>query len=247
MTFKFQDGTELILDEGVDVTKFLANRGAPQAKEVEKLFKKYGYNLDTIPGNFLKMFTVDAKELHELSLVLEEIANLSEKYNLDLKSIFEANLRVQIFKRVFLERIKDCLEKGIPFVNSDNTFVKDLTRPTSFADYTEAMPKANKKEAEIENINLDEEDTAVKYEIIKELGKISENSQDSTLTFIISSIISNLDEAIFKAHKSYRFMGTRHIVEDALQGVVLDANMQEVFDKQVLVNFPIQENVERGI
>ncbi len=238
MEFRFQDGTKLILDEGVDVAKFLANRGAPQAAEVKKIFDAHDYNLQVVPGSFLKIFTLDAKEIHELSLVLEEIDTLG------LKEIFEANLNVQVFKRVFLERVKKCLDEGIPFVNSDHTFVRSLYNSNDFASFISTMPSQEKN---VEAANLDEEDNMVKAEIIKELGMINESNDDPTLTFVISSIIANLDGVILSDNKAYRTMGVRHLIENALQGISLDPVMQSVVDTKILVNFPLEPNMERGI
>lgn len=250
MKYKFLDGTEVLLDEGVDNTKFLASFSATQAKEVKKIFTEHGYDIRVVPGSFIKMFNMDAKELHEVSLVLDEIDALG------LKDVFNANLGVQVFKRVYLERIKFCMNNNIPFLNKDNTFVRQLDNATDFADYTAAMPiNEIKTIQEIEEnpavfneakaYVLDEEDKTVKLEIIKMLGQISNEASDPTLTAVLSSIYANLDSVIASDNKNYHFMGIRHLVENAFQGEI-DPAMQSVFDTKVLPLFP-QEGIERGI
>ena len=42
-------------------------------------------------------------------------------------------------------------------------------------------------------------------------------------------------------------MGVRHLIENALQGIRLDPVMQSVVDTKILVNFPLEPNMERGI
>ena len=76
---------------------------------------------------------------------------------------------------------------------------------------------------------------------------INENNDDPTLTFVISSIIANLDGVILSDNKAYRTMGVRHLIENALQGISLDPVMQSVVDTKILVNFPLEPNMERGI
>lgn len=247
MEFKFQDNTKVGLNEGVDLIKFLANRKAVQAQDIKNLFGQHGYNIQVVPGSFLKTFTMDAKEIHELSLVLEEIDTLEEQKGINLKQVFEANLSIQIFKRVFLERIKKCLNMGIPFINSDNSFVRALYDSSDFEDFVATMPTPEKTQASEVPDTLDEEDSAVKYDILRELGKINENNDDGTLTFVVSSIIANLDNVIKNDNKNYRTLGTRHLIEGALQGISLDPVMQSIVDTQILENFPDQSlNVERG-
>lgn len=119
MDIKFKD-TSFLLPEGVDANKFLADTViAVTPKDVLDVFKKHQYQID-MSGEFLKQMTANIKEIAELEIALSEIDKLG------LKDLFSVNLRVASFKRAFIERLKIFLNNNFPYLNEDNTFVKEL-------------------------------------------------------------------------------------------------------------------------
>ena len=250
MDFRFiKDGTKLSLDKDVSKDRYLAlNAAVVNPAGVLSLFAGHGYDLSVVPGAFLKIFTSDEKEMKELEDVLTEIDSLG------LKAVFNLNLRVQTFKRVFLERVKYCLQNGLAYVTENNDFKRELYSDDFFQEYVKlAKPKVEKRVEQVQSSSkvegLDEEDKAVKYDILKKLTDINQNAGDPSLTFIISTIMTNLDEVILKDNKGYRMLGTRHLVQDALQGVNLDSELEYLINEKVLGVFPDNNdlNKERGI
>ena len=249
MKFKFKDNTEFVLDEGVNPNKFLALRAvSTRPKDIKVIFLEQGYDLKVVPGEFLKVFAFNDKEIDELTGVLKEIEELG------LKAIFNLNLRVQTFKRTFLERVKYCIHNNVTYLNEDNTFRPELNNAEAFAEYTaKATPleevKTVQEVEELEKGKLDEEDNAIKYSILKTLTEINQNATDSSITFIISTIMANLDDVIAKDNKNYRVMGTKHLIENALQGVNLDDELEYLINKEILTSFPGSKEVnsERGM
>ena len=49
--------------------------------------------------------------------------------------------------------------------------------------------------------------------------------------------------------KNYRVMGTKHLIENALQGVNLDDELEYLINKEILTSFPGSKEVnsERGM
>ena len=85
-------------EEGVLLTKYLIAIHKAQeniAMDIKNKFVSHGYSLDAVPGEFVKMFTMNEKEVAELGAVLDEINELG------LKDIFNYNLRPVSFKRGF--------------------------------------------------------------------------------------------------------------------------------------------------
>jgi len=211
-------------EEGVLLTKYLNNINKKEENNVLKikdLFETHGYDLSIIPGAFLKIFTLNDKEISELEKSLTRIDELG------LTEIISTNLKVATFKPTFVGRLEYCLNNNVPFLNEDNSIVSMLYNSEVYAQYTaKATPIEEVKTVqEIEenppfydkdNIVtlLDEEDLIIQKEIIKTLTEINrENKDDMTLKFIISTIIANLDSVIANDNKNYRFMGTEHIIE----------------------------------
>lgn len=242
-------------EEGVALTKYLVAIHIAKEENVlrlKKIFDEHGYDLNKIPGEFVKIFTMNEKEIAEVEGVLKEVERLG------LKEIFNANLRPATFKLGMLEKVKYCLNNNIPFVNADNTFVSNLRDNEAFAAYTASTPLEEVSSSTLEetpkfeetNIPtvLDEEDLSVKSDIIKTLTDINRNNPgDGTLTFIISSMITNLDSVIARDNKNYRLLGTKHIVEDALQGMMLTPEIEEIINSKVLVAFGKEEDKNRGV
>ncbi len=248
--FKCTDGTIITLANDVDPSKFLANKDlTSNAGKIIDLFLNRGYDMSTIPGAFIKILSASEKELNELPNILDEIEKLG------LKEIFNANLEVRSFTATFLNRIKEAMAKGIPFVNPDNTFVKEIKYAEDFKNFSVGFtanqnptPIMENNPTPIEINELDAEDLKVKSDIISRLGEINSLNPDSTLTFIISSIISNLDMSLKTDNKAYKTLGERHLVENALQGVALTPEMQNMINTTILAAFPDNNlTMERGI
>ncbi len=250
MKFKCIDGTSINLAPDVDPNKFLALRNyTTNAGVILDLFKNRDYNLESVPGSFLRILTMNEKELSDLPNILDEIDKLG------LKEIFNANLECRSFKASFLERVKTALDKGIPFVNPDNTFISEIKYAEEFKNFNNNFTPNENSTVNNENIvepievkSLDAEDLKVKTDIISRLGEINSLNSDSTLTFIISSIIANLDSVLGSDNKAYRTLGERHLIENALQGVALTPEMQNMISNTILEAFPDNElNIGRGI
>ena len=242
MKYKCKDGTVINLAPEVKPEYFysLINL-TTNAGVIMDLFKNRNYDVSVVPGSFLRILTASEKELSEIASVLDEIEKLG------LRAIFNANLDARSFKSSFIARVKMGAEKGIPFVNADNTFINELKDEESFKAYTEAYLKNKTTTSNTEEAKeLDAEDLTVKSTILSKLSEINSLNSDVTLTFIVSSIIANLDTAIANNNKAYRNLGCRPIIEGALKGVDLTSDMQELIDTKILAAFP-DMNMERGI
>ena len=254
MEFKKFMSLGIKTEEGVTLTKYLiAIHKAEEASviKVKNLFETHGYNISVVPGEFLKIFTMNEKEIAELGKALDKIEELG------LKDIFNANLKISTFKPALISRAEFCLNNNIPFLNSDNSIVSMLYNTEAFAEYT-TRPNDVKTVREIEenpsvfdenkNITmLDEEDLMVQKDIIKTLTEINrENPNDTTLTFIVTTIIANLDGVLANDNKNYRFMGTEHIIENALQGFALTPEMEEIAKNKIMNRFTNSNEVEFG-
>ena len=86
----------------------------------------------------------------------------------------------------------------------------------------------------------------VKTELIKTLTEINQENDDMTLKFIVSTIITNIDSAITKDNKKYRLMGTRHIIEDALQGFNMTPEIEDLVQNKILSKFTQEEEIQMG-
>ena len=113
------------------------------------------------------------------------------------------------------------------YLKEDNTFRSELDTTEAFAEYTARATsledvKTVQEVEQMEQKGLDEEDNAIKYDILKTLTEINKN---------------------------YRIMGTRHLVENALQGINLDSELEYLINKEILTAFPDSKemNNERGV
>jgi len=260
--------------EGIEVTKCLPNvtiAKDEEIKQVIELFEKYGYDIHTVPLSFYKMFTKSGREIKELEEVLTIIEEMDFQISEDvsLKSIFQSDLRYSCFTPSFIARLKFCIANNIEFIYEDNTFIGPLFEADVFASYTVQTPVEElKKVADLaesdyapfakdnavtqENSNtepmslVDEEDLSIRTEIIYTLTKTMEaNQNDTTLNFLITNILANLNDVIAMDNKEYRVLGTRHLVENALQGVNITPELQSELDEKVLKAFSdFSENKE---
>lgn len=275
MKMIFKDGTGIGLREDVENSRFLADRALADrevtvsSSEVKELFLNHGYDLDAVDGSFLKMFTVNAKELKGIKDSLVEIERMG------LQEIFNKNLDYIVFTSGFVSRVDYCLKNQIPFLSEDNRFVSFLRYKTTFdmyvANLTNSMSNTVASNQVVENsisqevmvtpmdliqeqtqeqvspqeLVLDTEDLMVREELLRTLIKLREECNDGTLKFIITSIIANLDSVIALDKKAYKTVGTRHLIYNALSGVVITPDMQEDINS-ILGMFPEMSN-ERGL
>lgn len=266
MKMIFKDGTGIELAEDVENSRFLAVREIATAPgQVKELFESYGYNVKKVPGSFLKMFTVNAKELKKVSDVLEEIEAKG------LKEIFNVNLDYIVFTKEFFDRVKYCMDNQIPFLSEDNRFVSFLRYKTVFDNYVanltsnvqisnamvgradeavvvtpmEQIQEEVQEQVSTQELVLDTEDLMVREELLRTLIKLREECNDGTLKFIITSIIANLDSVIAVDNKLYKTKGTRHLIKNAIYGVSITPDMQE--DINSILNMFPEIDEERGL
>ncbi len=246
---KFKEFTELgiKLDEGVLITKYLMNLPMAKYENAKKIlndFTSNGYNIEIVPGEFVKIFTMNDKEIAELSSVLEEINERG------LKEIFQANLRPGSFKRGFLERVKFCIVNNFPYLNEDNSFIYELYNPQAFAEYTSHKPVSMIKTAqevdrveneklnlEAEIANMDLEDKEVYDYVINNLSYlILQQPTNEDLVKIVNNIKVKLINTL--KSKGYRFLPLTDIIEDVMfEGLEVTPEMESV--KDVILNaFP---------
>lgn len=259
MKLIFKDGTGIELKEGEDANRYLANREvATIPGEIKEAFLEHNYDLNGVNGSFTKIFTMNSKELSVLKNNLVEIDSMG------LKDIFNGNLDFRVFTRNFINKVKECLQKGIPFLNPDNTFANHLITGEEYEVKTNASnvstPKVEAVNPSVSpldlmskeysenkeytgNKELDNEDIAVKEDLLKNLLKLREECNDGTLKFIITSAIANIDTAIANDNKLYKVEGTRHLIEKAMNGVPITADMEEDINS-ILAMFPGKN--ERG-
>lgn len=127
MEYIFSRDLRLKLADGVEASKFDANRVmATIPKNVLSLFLEYGIDLKTeCPGAFLKGFTLNEKELAEVR------GNLKRYEELGMLDVIKANpknIQIRTFKSTFMKRLVECVQKGQPYLNSDNTFADFLVK-----------------------------------------------------------------------------------------------------------------------
>lgn len=235
------------LPDGVDKNKFLGNTPVASAPEdVLNLLKDHGYNVKEVPGAFVKGFTMNPKEIHDFEIALNLI---DEK---GLNPIVASNLRLTHFKTSFLNRVLRCIESGLPYLNSDNTFIKELYSTEATNKYLESRPtvvetpvvetvaptnistpneETSNIEATIESKmeSMDEFDKHLLYDMIEKLNfLVLNNVTNETLANIVSAIPVPLADAI--ARHEYQFIGTNGMLNNILEslGVNIESNEAEM-------------------
>lgn len=192
------------LDEGVKSEYFYSNIALEvNAKDIETVFMSYGYNLSAIPGHFVKAYTMNEKELAEVRESLEEI----QKFG--LKDIFAGDLKLAHFKRVFIERVRRCIEMNVPFLNSDNTIIKELNTNESFNLYLEQ----NAKTATPTNIVNNDHDEVLEARIA---------SMDEFEASIYNSIAEKLNYLILANATNYNLVGLLKLAIRKFAEAILD-------------------------
>lgn len=236
------------LDEGVKAEYFYSNTiFGVNATEVQNVFNNNNYELDSIPGHFAKAFTMNAKETEEVRETLAEIQKLG------LKEIFAGNLKLAHFKRSFVERVKRCIEIGVPFLNSDNTFIKELNTNEAFNHYLEVNAKnitPNNGNSERDEIlearvaSMDEFEVGIYNNIAEKLNYlIIANATNYNLVSILKLAIRRFAEAIL--NKAYELPK-----EEMLNGIISELGLDiESPEAEMIINAvaDLQISVERGI
>lgn len=256
--------------DGVVIDRFYPIKAIAEIPgAVKDAFLEHNYDLNGLPGTFIKIFTLNERELGELMNTLDEIDRL------DLKEVFNTNLELRYFKKRFLERVKYCVNNNIPFLNQDNTFASFLNSEEAFSEYrgtNKNKDKVQVKEEVIEKIEepvkkivpeesnvvsmdfdnlqsmieLDSEDNQVYNEIKTTLEQIKETKQDGSIKFIVDSAISNLGDVIARDSKQYKDAGIGSLVRKATRGVALTPEMEMIINDEILVAFP-ENNIGKGM
>jgi len=250
MEFKFK-GVKINLPEGVEAAKFDANRVMANIPEdVLKLFLEYGIDLKTeCPGAFLKGFTLNEKELAE---VRENLKRYVELGMLDVIKANPKNLQIRTFKSTFMKRLVECVQKGKPYLNSDNTFADFLVKnemelASATVTQTELVNAQMDYEANKEVTNADQvaqmtpEDKQVYNEIVERLNYlVLGNPMDTMLANIVSNATAKVTDAILR--KEYKFLGIREMVESVMfDGIDVTPADNERITNLVLGAFPDEE------
>ncbi len=247
---KFKEFMDLGIktEEGVLITKYLMDiymAELDHAKNVKDKFLDHGYTIDVVPGEFLKIFTMNEKEIDELDKILVEIDALG------LKDVFQDNLRLASFKRAFLERVKFCITNKFPYLHEDNTFIEQLYRADSFALYTVNKPISMiKNTSQIDTTDeketlLDAEDKQVYNEIVESLNYlILQNSTNEYLPAVVNNITKKVVDALVR--KEYHFLPLREVIAGVMfDGLDVTPEMENVRDL-VLSAFPEERGINEG-
>lgn len=232
---------------GVLLTKYLIAIHKAQdsiAMDIKNKFVSHGYSLDAVPGEFLKFFTMNEKEVAELGIVLDKINELG------LKDIFNHNLRPSCFKRGFLEKVKFCMTNNLVYLNEDNTFIKELEDSEAFALYSSHKPLGSIKTAQEINREelLDPEDRQVYNSIVKNLNfLILQNPTNNSLPIIVDNIINKVVDAL--SRKEYHFLPLKDVVDGVMfDGIDVTPEMESLRE-MILEACPdeLQDQEKRGI
>lgn len=254
MEFKFR-GLKVSLPEGVDAPKFDVSRViANIPEEVYKLFQGYGIDLkEECPGAFIKGFTLNEKELAEVS---ENLKRYQELGLIDIIKANPKNLQVRVFKSTFMKRLVARLQEGQPYLNSDNSFADFLLKnemdkiPTQVAQTdlinAQVSYEANKEITNAEQVTqMSPEDKQVYNEIVEKLNYlILANPMDTGLATVVNNAIAKVADAILR--KEYKFLGIKEMVESVMfDGIDVTPEDNERITNLVLGAFPDEERKER--
>lgn len=254
MEFKFR-GLKVSLPEGVDAPKFDVSRViANIPEEVYKLFQGYGIDLkEECPGAFIKGFTLNEKELAEVS---ENLKRYQELGLIDIIKANPKNLQVRVFKSTFMKRLVARLQEGQPYLNSDNSFADFLLKnemdkiPTQVTQTdlinAQVSYEANKEITNAEQVTqMSPEDKQVYNEIVEKLNYlILANPMDTGLATVVNNAIAKVADAILR--KEYKFLGIKEMVESVMfDGIDVTPEDNERITNLVLGAFPDEERKER--
>ncbi len=250
MEFKKFNDLGIKLEEGVLITKYLIPihiADYDTAVTILDTLKKHKYNVDVVPGAFLKVFAMNMKEEKELEEVLAEVDTLG------LKDVWNVNLAPRAFKRSFLEKVKFCIHNHIAYLNPDNTFVSHLYDNERFGAYTKQIPleqvatveqvneepiKVTSEEIETE-AKMTAEDKQVYSEIVEKLNfLILRNATDEVLVKVAKNIMNKIPASILNGEYHY------FSLNDMIKGIMFDGidvtpEVSERIEKLIDEEFPV--------
>lgn len=225
MEFKKFMNLGIKTEEGVLITKFLMSIHLANEANVLKIknsLENHTYTIGVVPGEFLKIFSMNPKEIDEFEKILVEIDELG------LKDIFSANLKTASFKRSFLEKLKFCINNHLPYLNPDNTFISDLYDNEKFGEYSAKVPigqiktiqeinessPISQNDANMEN-KMDMEDKQVYNEIIEKLNYLLlAHPTDEMLAKVVNNVTNKIVSSILR--KEYKFLSLNDVVKSIM-------------------------------
>lgn len=264
LLFAKEKGNKIGLDlaEGVDPNRFLVDSAvASNPGTVQELFTAYNYNLKGSNGLFAKVYTANLKELNEIKNSLDRINEMG------LKDVVESsNMKISSFKKAFLDRVELCFKNGIPFLNQDNTFIKELGNDEDIKNYVTSQVSNNAKEESKETVTsasasnnasqeknelddkigmMDEFDKSIFYDTIEKLNYlVLANPTNEAIAGIVRNIPEKLAAAILR--QEYQFLGTRGMLNNILESLNVNTNSNEA--QMILGAIPeMESNMGRGL
>lgn len=253
MEFRFK-GVKVKLPEGVEASKFDANRVIASAPEdVVRLFNEYGIDLrEECPGVFLKGFTLNEKELAEVSSNLKVY---QEKGLIDIIKANTKNLQVRVFKSSFIKRLLGLITEGKPYLNQDNSFADFLLNNkvnefngvnlnSSVTTNTKAEVETNKNTDELVS-QMNPEEKQVYNEIVEKLNYlVLANPLDTTLSMVVNNAINRVQDAILR--DEYRFLNLQEMVSSVMFDELKLSDYDETRIKDLVLGaFPDEERKMR--
>lgn len=260
------------LAEGIDKNKAFALAGlmSDTSLDVERVFREHEYDLSSFPLKFLKMYTVNEKELGELIEVLKEYKTL------DLKEVANAMMDPIIFKTTFLARVKFCMDNNIEYRDENGLFVPWLFSTEAFAMKTmEATNKGNDvktvqelmnegqeivvKQDAVDKLGYLDQDDMKKYETITEaLVDLNLNTpEEDPLHDVLNGVVANLLDRESANHanlisalsrKEYKFMTLGELVTDyAFQGLEIPGSLQGSLASMIMDAMEMKEEKEKVV
>lgn len=211
MELKLKD-TTLNLANGVDPNKFITVRPiAVSASAVKEAFTRHGYNLDEMPGVFVKAFNLNAQELREVEDNLQRIDELG------MQEVFNKNLKIKYFRNKFIERLVWCINHGLPYLNQDGTFAAFFDDAEEYAKYTASVPmeKVKTREEVDNNPEMTDEGRQVYNEVVERLNYlVLENPTDEYLVQVVNNACQKVVPAIIRCE--YRYINLYDMIESIM-------------------------------
>ncbi len=234
---KFLKTTGLKLANGDTIYSFITTISLIPEENVNKvmeILQKNQFVLETVPCSFLKVFCKDGRELEDMNNALAEINALN------LKDLFMSDIKAAHFTMAYVSRVKEALSLGLAITNQDGRLVSQLNNQETFEAYKNQRPvqsQSSSLENKEDNFYLDMEDLQVKDTMMRTLSELKMNETDGTLGFIINHIENNLDMVIKNDNKRYLVEGFTHLIDNALDGLKLTMDMQNILNMKVYPAF----------
>lgn len=211
MELKVKDAT-FNLGDGIDSNKFVVNGAiATSPSAVKEAFINHGYNLDGMPGVFVKAFNLNSQELKEVEDNLKRIDELG------MQEVFNKNLKVKYFRNKFIERLVWCINHGLPYLNQDGSFAAFFDDAEEYAKYTASVPMEKVKTSEEvdNNPEMTDESKQVYNEVIERLNYlVLENPTDEYLVQVVNNACQKVVPAIIRCE--YRYINLYDMIESVM-------------------------------